>query len=308
MECELLKHPEEKKKSLETLKNSASPTSEKYKAVFTLRTFGDPEAIEYLKEAFPYVDDSNLLKHEIAYAFGQLKHRELTEEFLLKVLHNEEENEVVRHEAGEALSNFLDEKINEVLEKYVKHSSSLIAETCQLGLHKYREREIALKRCGNQYGGTIEPAPAFTVEELRENFADKFTDSADAASAAIAICEDPSIELFKKYRTIYYLRDTKTRDCLQALGKLLISQKTSPLFRHEVAFILGQLAPESEAVLDQLRESIYNESEHEIVRHESLMAVSSITKNKELIRSFVGHSSKIISDSAEVAVDLMDYW
>jgi predicted oxidoreductase (fatty acid repression mutant protein) len=72
MECNLLKEPEKKLEAFKKVTSKESKISEKYTGIFTLRTFADDDAIKYLQEAFAYVSDSVLLKHEIAYALGKL--------------------------------------------------------------------------------------------------------------------------------------------------------------------------------------------------------------------------------------------
>ena len=54
-----------------------SPLFEKYQALFTLRNIGTEECVKILGEAlirYQNDDRNNLLKHEIAYVFGQMQH------------------------------------------------------------------------------------------------------------------------------------------------------------------------------------------------------------------------------------------
>lgn len=62
-----LKNPET---LLKILKNPSSDVGEKYKAIFELKALANEEAQNLLIESFDFVDDSELLKHEIAYALG----------------------------------------------------------------------------------------------------------------------------------------------------------------------------------------------------------------------------------------------
>ena len=62
-----LKDPEVLSKLLNS-KNS--DVGEKYKAIFELKALANEHAQSLLIEGFNYLDESELLKHEIAYALG----------------------------------------------------------------------------------------------------------------------------------------------------------------------------------------------------------------------------------------------
>merc|ERR1712137_647805 len=77
-----------------------TPLPERFRAVFTLKNLGGPLAIKALATAF--TDESVLLKHEVAYAIGQMRDP-VAIEILKGLLSDPNEHPVVRHEAGEAL-------------------------------------------------------------------------------------------------------------------------------------------------------------------------------------------------------------
>lgn len=98
---------------LADLLNPKLPLFERYRAMFSLRNLAGPypdgrarseadikQAVEALARGF--ADSSALFRHEIAYIFGQLS-SPYSVPSLLRVLRDAEENDMVRHEAAEAL-------------------------------------------------------------------------------------------------------------------------------------------------------------------------------------------------------------
>ena len=79
-----------------------------------------------------------LLKHEVAYVLGQMR-LENAIETLINVLSNSLENEIVRHEAGEALGNFFyRDDIVDALEINCRCRCIPVEETCYLALQKIK--------------------------------------------------------------------------------------------------------------------------------------------------------------------------
>jgi hypothetical protein len=64
-------------------------------------------------DSYAHCGSSILLKHEILYALGQLPENkyQLVKEFLITKMNDENENNLSRHEAAEALANYFDESI-----------------------------------------------------------------------------------------------------------------------------------------------------------------------------------------------------
>lgn len=84
------------------LLNTSLPLFQRYRAMFALRDFGagSKEAVEALADGFR--DGSALFRHEIAYIFGQLS-SPYSIPSLLSRLRDAKEDDMVRHEAAEAL-------------------------------------------------------------------------------------------------------------------------------------------------------------------------------------------------------------
>jgi deoxyhypusine monooxygenase len=81
----------------------------------------------------------------------------------------------------------------------------------------------------------------------------------------------------------------------------------SVLFRHEIAFVLGQL--QSPLTVPALIKVVENKMENEIVRHESIEALGSIGTNEcmEVIRRYITDDRDLVRESCEVALDMCDY-
>lgn len=84
-------------------------------------------------------------------------------------------------------------------------------------------------------------------------------------------------------------------------------QKGSVLFRHEVAFVLGQL--QSPLSIPALKKVVENIEENDIVRHESVEALGSIGTDTcmEIIKCYLNDQNDLVRESCEIALDMCDY-
>lgn len=80
------------------LNDGARPMKERFRALFTLKNIKGPLALKYIEQAFS--DESDLLKHELAYCLGQMQDPNAIP-VLTKVLEDVSQVPMVRHEAGE---------------------------------------------------------------------------------------------------------------------------------------------------------------------------------------------------------------
>lgn len=79
------------------LNDNTRPMKERFRALFTLKNIKGELAIKLIEQAFS--DDSDLLKHELAYCLGQMQDPAAIP-VLIKVLEDVNEVPMVRHEAG----------------------------------------------------------------------------------------------------------------------------------------------------------------------------------------------------------------
>lgn len=81
----------------------------------------------------------------------------------------------------------------------------------------------------------------------------------------------------------------------------------SALFRHEVAYILGQTQHTS--AVSQLDRSLRKTSESAMVRHECAEALGAIATHEctHALGEFVQDDERLVRESCEVALDMCDY-
>jgi len=118
---------------------------------------------------------------------------------------------------------------------------------------------------------------------------------------------DEKQSLFERYRAMFTLRDLNTKTAVQILCKGFKNNK-SALFKHEIAFVLGQMMNEN--AVDTLIEVLKNESEHEMVRHEAAEALGAIAKDQVLpvLQQYQYDKQTVVKESCEVALDMHEYW
>lgn len=79
------------------------------------------------------------------------------------------------------------------------------------------------------------------------------------------------------------------------------------MFKHEVAFVLGQL--QKEASVPALRASLEDTEENEMVRHECAEALGSIATPEcyEILKKYLNDNERVVRESCIVALDMCDY-
>eukprot|EP00736_Rhodelphis_marinus_P002323 Rmarinus@m.8986 len=273
----------------ERLGNPTVPIAARMRTVFALKNIGTVDAIDALSSGFR--DNSALLKHEIAYVMGQIQNPYAIP--ILKArLADTSEDPMVRHEAAEALGAIGGEECQRILEEYAVDPCLEVRETCEIALDRIRYTQES----GNfEKHGTfqsVDPAPPKegsqqSVEELR------------------ATLLDQSLPLFERYRALFALRNRNTDDAAVAIADAFIDE--SALFRHELAYVLGQM--QCPAVVKQLGAVMARENEHYMVRHEAAEALGSIATPEcnDILDKYRGDKQPPVRESVEVALDISDY-
>ncbi|GAA5824247.1 hypothetical protein JCM10212_003989 [Sporobolomyces blumeae] len=290
------------------LNSSETPLAQRFRALFTLKSLGGPRAIEVIAKGFD--GESALLGHELAYCLGQLKDPEALP-ILTKVLEDPNEHIMVRHEAAEAMGAIGDERALPVLREHLKHENAAIRETCEIAVDKIEFDNTPEGRATepNQYP-CIDPAPASSHSPL---VAAAHSAALPASSTPPSIPElektllDDSLSLFERYRAMFALRNDGSREAVLALARGF--EDKSALFRHEIAFVFGQLSsPDS---VPSLIEVLRRPDEEDMVRHEAAEALGGIATDEcfPVLQEFAKRTDvpRVVRESCEVALDMYEY-
>lgn len=124
---------------------------------------------------------------------------------------------------------------------------------------------------------------------------------------------DTSLPLFRRYRAMFALRDLASPPdlptavpAINALAKGFTD--SSALFRHEIAFVFGQLA--HPASIPALTAALSNTEEASMVRHEAAEALGSLGNEEgveEILKKFLHDKETVVRESVIVALDMAEY-
>jgi deoxyhypusine monooxygenase len=105
---------------------------------------------------------------------------------------------------------------------------------------------------------------------------------------------------------MFGLREVGTTETILALCKGL-KDTTSALFRHEVAYVPGQM--QDPASVPALAASLRNKDEAHMVRHEAAEVLSSVAAPEafEVLNEFKNDPVQVIAESCIVALDMFEY-
>ncbi|GAA5996906.1 deoxyhypusine monooxygenase [Rhodotorula paludigena] len=280
------------------------PLAQRFRALFTLKSLGGLAAIQAIGKGFD--GQSALLAHELAYCLGQLKDvRALP--ILIRVLEDPEEHPM----AAEAMGAIGSDEALPSLRKFLTHDNPAIRETCEIALDKivFDNSDEGKKQADNQYP-CIDPAPAATHSPL---VASAHSAALAPASASLSVPEleaqllDTKLSLFERYRAMFALRNLGDREAVLALAKGF--EDESALFRHEIAFVFGQLSSEHSvpALIDVLRRP----HEEDMVRHEAAEALGGIATDEclPILKEFAERDDvpRVVRESCVVALDMYEY-
>jgi deoxyhypusine monooxygenase len=222
---------------------------------------------------------------------------------------------MVRHEAAEAIGAISQLDSIPLLEEYMNRAGEHreVRETCEIAVDKIRWDWGEGKE--NQANDATETTPQFTSEDP----APPLTAETSKASAAKQVTNDdieslrrtlvdPSLPLFTRYRAMFSLRNLSPihPPAIHALASAFTTTEPSALFKHEVAFIFGQiLSPLSVPALIRVLE---DEGENEMVRHEAAEALGGIATEECLpvLRKWMTKEDAphVVRESCVVAIDM----
>lgn len=157
--------------------------------------------------------------------------------------------------------------------------------------------------CDHRDFASIDPAPP--------------TAEANSESHSIEKLEqtllDTKTPLFIRYRAMFGLRDLASPpDLPTAVPAILALAKglhdPSALFRHEIAFVFGQLS--HPASIPALTGSLSNLEEASMVRHEAAEALGSLGDEEgveDTLKKFLHDKDQVVRDSVIVALDMAEF-
>ena len=291
----------------ECLLDIGQPVTKRTSAAFHLRTLGNPAAVATVCEALRIREDGELMRHELAYILGQMGNTDACST-LTSILEDETDDVLVRHESAEALGAIGSQDSLGVLQKYSAHIAPEIAETCQIA--------IDLIQWNFQQQSLLQQDTTISTEEKKQSNHSHSVylshDPAPPIHEKLTITElqqqllDPKLSLFHRYRAMFSLRDYNNDDSAMAL--VAGFHDSSALFRHEIAFVLGQM--QRPITIDGLADVLKQKNEHRMVRHEAAEALGAIggEKVESILQLYLTDEERVVTESCEVALDAMDYW
>lgn len=272
------------------LNDSNQPLKERFRALFTLKNLGGQDSIDLIAQSFN--DESALLKHELAYCLGQMQDRYAIP-VLSKVLEDKTQEAMVRHEAGEALGAIGDKDVLPILEKYAQDPVAEVSETCLIAIDRIKWLENSKNEIdtlsANPYM-SVDPAPPSSTQDV---------------SALRDTLLNETLPLFERYRALFSLRNLGTKDAVLAIADGL--KCSSALFRHEIAYVLGQI--QHDACIQQLVTNLKDPQENPMVRHECAEALGSIATEEcmKILEDYLHDKERVVKESCVVALDMCEY-
>ncbi|KAF3767699.1 Deoxyhypusine hydroxylase [Cryphonectria parasitica EP155] len=293
----------------ESLCSEATPLPVRFRALFSLKHLAchsqdasAEAAIDAISAAF--ASPSALLKHELAYCLGQTRNLYSVPP-LRKCLADLDEDPMCRHEAAEALGAIGHESQLDILCEYRDRKGENVAvkETCEIAIDRIEwenseERKQEKLRASDF--ASIDPAPPMpeskkTVEELGNELM------------------DTNLPLFLRYRAMFALRDLASPPDLPTAVPAVHAlargfDDSSDLFRHEIAFVFGQLS--HPASIPALTSALGNLKEASMVRHEAAEALGSLGEEEgveDILKTFLKDHDQVVRESVIVALDMAEF-
>ncbi|ETW81655.1 hypothetical protein HETIRDRAFT_51265 [Heterobasidion irregulare TC 32-1] len=288
-------------------KSGGIPLHNRFRALFTLKALKNEDAIRIISKGFQ--DPSALLKHELAYCLGQIEH-EAALPTLERVLADATEDPMVRHEAAEAMGAISSTSSLPILKKYIRDPERAVRETCEIALARI-EWDNSEEGRRHQSAQAIQTFTSIDPAPPTSGLLSGKPKSEDLSEASISRLQsqlvDTKLPLFERYRAMFALRNIGTAEAVDALASGFTDD--SALFKHEIAFVFGQLlSPHSVPALLQVLQS---SSESDMVRHEAAEALGGIATPEVLpyLKEYINKEDVpvVVRESCQVALDMYEY-
>ncbi|KAI9859155.1 MAG: deoxyhypusine hydroxylase [Trichoglossum hirsutum] len=290
--------------------HSEPSLSRSYRALFSLKSLASAQpatgqtlrAIQAIAAGFS--SPSALLRHEVAYCLGQTRNAAAAAPFLRAALQDRSEDAMCRHEAAEALGALGDVESLAVLRAFRDDEMEevVVRETCEIAVARLEWEQDNEEKPYRSVFASVDPAPPllqtsqkFTIPDLQ------------------AVLLNTELPLFQRYRAMFALRDLSSPPDLPTAVPAIEALSTgftdpSPLFRHEIAFVFGQLS--HPASIPYLVSTLENMKEASMVRHEAAEALGGLGNEagvEEVLKRFLNDGDRVVRESVVVALDMADF-
>ncbi|KAF6005291.1 deoxyhypusine hydroxylase [Cyanidiococcus yangmingshanensis] len=279
--------------------------AEKMNVIFSLKEAGSDRAVTLLCAALMDPRErSVLVRHEIAYVLGQMQNPK-ARETLVDRLVDANEDTIVRHECGEALGAIVALEAWDTLLAQTRDPVPEVRETCSLALERLRWMQRQNGQQKHLTGTsrdkalvfrTVDPAPPFEVDvDPEASWSDE---------ALGELLRDENVSLFRRYRAMFTLRDRNTDKTALIVSDALLQDRSSALFRHEAAYVLGQMC--RPCTLAALEKALAKHQEHPMVRHEAAEAIGAVGTQEActVLEQYCNDADVIVRESCLVALDI----
>ena len=285
---------------------------DRFRTLFTLKHLANDRSVSIISKGFG--DKSALLKHELAYVLGQMR---LTSALpiLIDVLCNKDENPMVRHEAAEAMGAIGDPSCLPILHSFANASDEHVSvkETCHIAIDRL-ERIQNVEHPDHELLVSPSVLPFASVDPAVPSIVSPTLEDIPALEATL---NNEAATLYDRYAAMFALRNagmagmaTSPEISLAAVEVLcnsIVSDKTSALFRHEIAYVLGQR--QHPASVSALATVLGRIDELPMVRHECAEALGAVATEEalEALRPFINDPEDIVRESCLIALDIFEY-
>ena len=272
--------------------------SVRFRALFSLKNLGGNGAIDQIGACFD--DTSELLKHELAYCLGQMKSAYALE-VLMKVLNDHQQEPVVRHEAAEAVGAIGLPDYEAYMERLEQEDPHVeVRETAHLAHQRIKfVRNATGKDFNSSDFGSGEFCLGVTFE-VTIKLVDPTPPSDETDIGKLTeLFMNKSASLWERYRAMFALRNlSKSNEVAVTALCQGFQDQDSALFRHEVAFVLGQVGPAAAGAENALAKVVEDEDEHPMVRHEAIEALGAIDTEGavKVLRKYLDSPFRIVRE------------
>ncbi|KAG9244689.1 putative Deoxyhypusine hydroxylase [Calycina marina] len=291
-----------------TLCAESTPLAQRFRVLFSLKHLACQPTLPTCLPAIAaiaaaFVSSSALLKHELAYCLGQTKNLAAVP-YLRAVLEDRGEDAMCRHESAEALAAIGDTGSLGLLKERRDDGKEekVVRETCEIAVERIEwenSEERKAEKLKQSDFSSIDPAPPMestaTIESLEHSLL------------------DTTQPLFLRYRAMFGLRDLASPPDLPTASQAVLAlakgfSDPSALFRHEIAFVFGQLS--HPASIPSLTAALTDLEESSMVRHEAAEALGSLGEEEgveETLKMFLNDKQQVVRESVEVALDMAEF-